>query len=327
MNSAAHIAVIIPAYNAERFVLDAVRSVQAQTRAAAEMFVIDDCSTDRTVELLGTSEFADVRVLRQAANRGPGTARNRAAALTRCEYLAFLDADDVWEPEHLETIAGLLDAWPEAGVAYGRLWQRPEEMASLGLAAGESMSVWPVDDVCVARPEFVFLDVMRGHRVGVLPSMMVVRRSRFVQLGGFSERRGRWLGRHLQVEDADFVLRAAAQTAFVASDRPTVFRRHHAGMSAVQSPCYSAALLLDRHRFLIKSCRVGELASLYERGRERFLRAWEEYLDLFWRDRRLDGLALMVWYSLRHIDLWPVTWRYWIRLAVAPVIRQRGRSE
>ena len=94
------IGVIIPAFNAERFIRDAVHSVLAQTHQSVECIVVDDGSTDATA--VAVAEFGDRVRLVQQANRGVSAARNRGAAETRAELLAFLDADDRWHPERLE---------------------------------------------------------------------------------------------------------------------------------------------------------------------------------------------------------------------------------
>jgi len=102
---------VIPAFNAERWIRQAVDSVLAQTHPLRQVVIVDDGSTDRTADLL--SEFGDrVRVVRQN-NRGVASARNAGAALTDSTHLAFLDADDVWEPEKVELQMARFAAEPE----------------------------------------------------------------------------------------------------------------------------------------------------------------------------------------------------------------------
>lgn len=93
------VSVIIPAYNAARFVPQAIRSALNQRGVPLEVIVIDDGSTDNTSQVL--EEFGDsIRVLRQA-NAGNIEARNQGARLARGDWLAFLDADDDWLPDKL----------------------------------------------------------------------------------------------------------------------------------------------------------------------------------------------------------------------------------
>ena len=98
------ITVIMPAYNAERFIEEAIRSVMGQTVADWELLVIDDGSQDGTCavgEQLA-AEDPRIRMLRNDANMGVAKTRNRGFDLCRSSYVALLDSDDVWHPEKLE---------------------------------------------------------------------------------------------------------------------------------------------------------------------------------------------------------------------------------
>ena len=98
------VSIITPAYNAERFVGETVRSVQAQTLGDWEMLIADDASPDGTrhvVEGLARDD-ARVRYIALERNGGPALARNAALARARGRYIAFLDSDDLWLPAKLE---------------------------------------------------------------------------------------------------------------------------------------------------------------------------------------------------------------------------------
>src|SRR5262245_4518179 len=99
--------VIIPAYNAERFLRQAVESALAQSYPNVEVLVIDDGSTDGTRQLADELAKADgrLRVITQQ-NAGVGAARNRGIAEARGKYIAPLDADDFWYPEKLARQVG-----------------------------------------------------------------------------------------------------------------------------------------------------------------------------------------------------------------------------
>lgn len=98
------ISIITPAYNAARFVLDSIESVQAQTYPYWEMIVVDDCSQDSTRELVESKTEEDDRILlvRLAENSGTAAARDTAMEKARGKYVAFLDSDDLWVPTKLE---------------------------------------------------------------------------------------------------------------------------------------------------------------------------------------------------------------------------------
>ena len=94
------VSVVIPAYNYGRFIGEAIRSVLEQTHPPSEIIVVDDGSTDETAAVVGA--FGDaVRYIRQD-NAGVCAARNRGVSESTGELVAFLDADDTWEPTNLE---------------------------------------------------------------------------------------------------------------------------------------------------------------------------------------------------------------------------------
>lgn len=103
------ISVVTPTWNAIATIDRAIKSVQAQTWPWWEMVVVDDCSADGTWERLTAVAQGDarIRVLRMPRNEGPSAARNRALALARGDWIAYLDADDEFYPDYLETVAGM----------------------------------------------------------------------------------------------------------------------------------------------------------------------------------------------------------------------------
>lgn len=98
------VSVIMPAYNAEPFIEEAIASVIAQTVADWELIVIDDCSTDDTVQIVSAFVRQDPRIqlLTNASNMGVAKTRNRGLELCRGQYVALLDSDDYWKPRFLE---------------------------------------------------------------------------------------------------------------------------------------------------------------------------------------------------------------------------------
>ncbi|WP_261799083.1 glycosyltransferase [Actinomyces ruminicola] len=98
------VSVIVPAYNSERHITQALASILSQTVEDLEVLVVDDASRDRTLALAERCAARDprVQVLAQTANQGVARARNRALARARGRYIAYLDADDQWEPRKLE---------------------------------------------------------------------------------------------------------------------------------------------------------------------------------------------------------------------------------
>lgn len=98
------VSVIMPAYNSERHIAEAIASIQYQTLTDWELCVIDDCSTDGTAEIVRTMAENDPRIkyAKQSRNAGAAAARNVALGRACGRFVAYLDADDVWYPEKLE---------------------------------------------------------------------------------------------------------------------------------------------------------------------------------------------------------------------------------
>jgi glycosyltransferase involved in cell wall biosynthesis len=227
------ITAILPVFNGRAFLLEAVRSVLAQTLPPVELIVIDDGSVDGSIEELAkvTDAPVPIRVLHQS-NRGQSAARNLAAREARGEYLAFLDQDDRWYPQHLELLVAPLEANAAAGWSYcdfdemdlgGNLVTR-SFMRSLGLS----------------HPKQTILECVAADLM-VLPSASVLRRTSFEEAGGFDEMLSGY-------EDDDLfvrIFRLGWEHAFVTT--PLVrFRIHASGSSA------SAAFLRSRMRYAAK---------------------------------------------------------------------------
>ena len=100
------VSVVIPLYNAERFIRVCVDSVLNQTLENVEAVIVDDSSPDNSLnlcrELYGNNER--VQIVQQPENKGPGAARNRGVLEARGEYIAFLDSDDEMMPDNLQRI-------------------------------------------------------------------------------------------------------------------------------------------------------------------------------------------------------------------------------
>lgn len=106
-----------PVYKAARYIEETIRSVQAQTYKDWELLLIDDCSPDNSGEIIERLAQADARIRyhRLEQNSGAAVARNTAIGMARGEYLAFLDSDDLWEPEKLSRQARFMQ---EKGCAF-----------------------------------------------------------------------------------------------------------------------------------------------------------------------------------------------------------------
>jgi len=156
---------IVPVYNGERHLGEALDSIAAQSHREHETIVVDDGSTDATAELVASRGNA-VRYFRQE-NAGGAAARNRGIGMARGEFVAFLDADDRWHPEKLERQLARFAARPELDVSLAHVqnfWM-PEVAGERALLEGHRRT----------QP-------MPGYSAGTL----LVRRQLFARLGLFN---------------------------------------------------------------------------------------------------------------------------------------------
>jgi len=113
------ISCIVPVYNGEVYLDETLDSIFAQTYSPIEVIVVDDGSTDGTADLIGKRRD-EITYLHQE-NQGPGAARNFGIKKAAGDFLAFLDADDLWSPEKLSMQMAAFDAQPELEVCVTRI--------------------------------------------------------------------------------------------------------------------------------------------------------------------------------------------------------------
>lgn len=186
------VSVVIPAFNAAPYLSRAVESVLAQTHPVAELVVVDDGSSDETYEVAGRFDSAVVRI--RQANRGVSNARNRGAAATRGDLIAFLDADDEWLPRKLE-------------VQLARLAARPEVVASFTNSVAVDERTGSERSLPYRlEPDMERSLLVKGPLIGNASSVLV-RRGAFEAVGGFDEALS-------QSADYELWLRLAGRGAF-----------------------------------------------------------------------------------------------------------------
>ena len=196
------VSVIMPAYNVEPYIGEALKSALAQTFADLEVVVVDDGSKDGTADVVKAIAATDSRVrLAQQSNRGLAAARNTALRAARGDCLALLDSDDLWEPEFLATQVAILDAKPHVDIVTGNGWYLE------GPRHGQLARPYPDP-----RPDPQLASII-GDEWSVF-IMSVFRRRVYTDIGPFDESMR-------SNEDYDFWLRAAlAGCVFLRNDRP-----------------------------------------------------------------------------------------------------------
>ncbi len=112
-----YFSIVMPLYNKEKYIRDSVQSVLNQTYKHFELIIVDDGSTDNSAKILQQFDDERVRYIIQE-NQGETATRNNAMALSKYDYIAFLDSDDFWLSDFLETMNALINEYPNAG-AYG----------------------------------------------------------------------------------------------------------------------------------------------------------------------------------------------------------------
>lgn len=118
MRDAARVSVVVPVYNAERYIEQTLRSVLTSDLRELEVLVVDDGSKDRSAAIIRQINDPRLTLLQQAASGSPARPRNVGLAHARAPYVAFLDADDLIRPDKLSSAIAALDQHPEAGFAF-----------------------------------------------------------------------------------------------------------------------------------------------------------------------------------------------------------------
>lgn len=115
-----NISIIMPAYNAEKYILEAIESVQNQTYSNWELLILDDNSTDDTEKLVQKKILEDKRIFyyKNSKNKGVSYTRNKGINIAKGDWIAFLDSDDVWSKEKLEKQFLLIKNYPQAKLLF-----------------------------------------------------------------------------------------------------------------------------------------------------------------------------------------------------------------
>lgn len=221
------VSVVVPTFDRKDYLLACLESLVTQRHKPDEVIIVDDGSTDGTVEALANRN--DLRLVQQR-NLGPGVARNRGAELVTSDYIAFLDSDDLWYPWTLEVTKELLEEY------------RP----SLLYARFDDFSETPQAQQTQLQAEF-HTNYLESAGLGIHAGagMMFVARSAFEKVGGFCEDR-------LNAEDHDFALRMGVEPGFVRILSPvTLAYRVHAGNETKNQ----SANLTGLHRIVMQERR------------------------------------------------------------------------
>jgi len=280
------VSVIIPAYNCEEYIVQAVESVLQQEDCLKEIVIIDDGSTDGTEAVLRPYDDR-IRYVKQE-NKGVAAARNHGIAIAKADFIAFLDADDYFLPSKLYLQAEMLTKRPDIGIIHSG-WQRVDHQGN------KLLDVRPWEQV----PELNLAGWLRWKPV--LPSAMMFRREWLQYVGGFD-------ARFPPAEDTNLVLKLTlkgCKTAWL-KQITVCYRQHessamHKGLPqarslvAVTNDFFSQPNLPSEVRLMEYSVRHGTLVwiawYLYYTGHQAEM---IQYLQQAWNYRPSSGIETII---------------------------------
>lgn len=221
------ISVIIPAYNSEKTIQETIESVLKQTFTDFELIVVNDGSTDATLEIINSIKDPRIQVLTYP-NAGVAVSRNRGISHSTGEFISFLDADDLWTADKLEAQLKALQENPKAAVAYS--WLDSIDESGNFLRPGTRIT----ENGNIYDKLFLTPFVSSG-------SNGLIRRQPLIEIGGFDESLA-------ASQDYDLYLRLAARYDFVCVPSVQILYRILSGSMSTNISRLEATSLLVRER-------------------------------------------------------------------------------
>ena len=245
------IAIIIPAYNAQKYLAATLESVQTQTLSDWEMIIVDDGSTDATLQIANDYCTRDSRIrLLKQQNAGAATARNTGfqAVAPETEYIFFLDSDDLIEANALETLLAALSTHPDAlgAHALGRIIDSEGHFYRQGVleAWGRNRQRVVGNHLCRVRPdEPTDFAVLAYINCIISPGVVMLRRSALEATGPFDTTLR-------NAEDWDMWLRMLINGHFVFVDACLFRYRKHADNNSANHARERTSQLTIRHKLI-----------------------------------------------------------------------------
>jgi GT2 family glycosyltransferase len=265
----ASISVIIPAFNAGSYLAEAIKSAWSQTRQPREVLVVDDGSTDGTPEL---AERSGARVLRTSRNLGPAGARNTGIRAAEGDYVAFLDADDRWRPQHLAVTGEALDRYPDAVLACAGVTTFGDRSEDFSPNMPHGTPVRCEIELAVRNP--------------VYQLTAVARRAALAQVGGYDETM-----RH--AEDYDLWQRLSRVGPFVFLGEITAEYRAHGGQTSRARLQMLRGGWSVRHRAWQELSQALPAAAVAALRRE-LTEEWSRDLTAAWRERSSEPVRFVL---------------------------------
>lgn len=314
------VSIVIPVHNAERHLAHALDSALRQTYRPIEIIAVDDGSTDRSPEILAqyvARHGSQITHLRQS-NMGAAAARNAALAAARGEYIAFLDADDLWAPNKLEVQIAVLEARADVHLIASR-WRvlQTEQEASVFDQPADLNGCLDRDAQGRVEQPWIYNDLLLDCVVHT--TTVVMRRKLLQEIGSFDTtlRRG---------QDYDYWLRASRVTPIPRLEAQlSAYRLHATNSSWRPQPVNYAAVViqraLDKWGRKGPDGRITSMATMRQRLADHWFNfGWQHAV----RGSRLTALRS----ALRSISFWPFQVRGYrlVALSLLPIPRNADRS-
>jgi len=171
------VSIIIPVFNGDQYLNDTIESVQAQTYTNWELIITNDGSTDNTGNLIKAKAEQDIRIkIIHQSNLGMGKARNEAIKIATADYLAFIDADDLWQPSKLEKqVNVIMSSGADLIYTSGHTFSG---------SPSNTIKYWQVPPGMHGYNDF-FIRQLYGFTIPVLS--VLVRKDKVMEVGGFIE--------------------------------------------------------------------------------------------------------------------------------------------
>ncbi len=236
MEASSLVSVVIIFLNEEKFLAEAVESVLAQTFPAWELLLVDDGSTDGSTEIAkryaqqrpGQIHYCEHSGHR---NRGKGASRNLGVRQAQGEYVAFLDADDIWLPNKLAEQIAILDQHGAVGLLYGETYYWYSWSPELAIGQPDFSPPLGVAVNTPIQPPQLLPLYLRGIAAVPCPSSILVRRTAINEIGGFDET---FTGANNIYEDQAFYVKLCLKTtALVVPSLWDWYRQHPEASMAV----------------------------------------------------------------------------------------------
>jgi len=293
--------VVIPVFNAQRFIGDAIQSVMDQTFKDLEIIVVDDGSTDGTEKIV--RQFSGPISYCRQQNKGAGVARNLGVSLSQGDWIAFLDADDVWYPyklavqvEHIETHAGVSFFYSDMDMIDENGQVRERGLLSSELKRRKEKKPWDIASIAFNNLPFPY------------PSTTLFRKDVFSKAGGFNPIFG-----GSNFEDFDLFARIARITPLFFVPQSLVKYRIHTAQGTTDRLTWQRNYLILLSSLLElwgddpkkKSVVASNLAKYYTREGKNLVRAGNYhkarqcfqkssfYRPLYWKNLRRWALSYL----------------------------------